>query len=454
MSEPAASKRAIFLEGSVLRHVLVMTATGSVGLMAVFVVDLMSLIYISWIGDPHLTAGVGFATQLSFFFISLQVGLSIAIGALVARAVGSGDRERAREMASSSLLLIFIISLLLSLIALPFLGPVLTLTGATGGTYDAAMLFLLITIPSNALLAVGMATSSVLRAVGDARRSMYVLLIGAVVSAVLDPLLIWFLRWDVIGAAIVIIISRIIFAGLGLWGVMKTHDMLGPVSWRRLMKYLRPMLSIALPAIASNIAAPISTTYALKVFATYGEQVVAAIAIVDRLVPVAFGATFAMSGAVGPVVGQNFGARRFDRVRDTLMACYGSAVVYGLVVWALLALSAPWIAAAFGARGETAELVIFYARYGTAAWLFLGCLFAANAAFNNLGYPMLAMAFNWGRATLGAIPFVTLGAIYYGPKGGIIGMGIGAAVFGVIAIGVSFAITRKLETRAVTRAFR
>lgn len=451
MSASSRVGEAVFLNGSVLRHVLVMTATGSIGLMAVFVVDLLSLIYISWLGDPHLTAGVGFATQISFFYIAMMVGLSIAIGARVARAIGAGERDNARRIATACLVHVGLISLALSLASLPFLRPVLEFTGAKGATLDAAMLFLLITVPSNVLLALGMAASSVLRAAGDARRSMYVLLSGAIVTAALDPILILVLRFDVAGAAAATVAARLVYALVGFWGVIHIHDLCGRVSWDRMARELLPMLAIAAPAIAANLAAPVSTTYALKVFAAYGEQIVAAIAIVDRIVPVAFGATFAMSGAVGPVVGQNFGARRMDRVAATLVACYGAAIVYGVTVWALLAAFAPTIAAAFGATGPTADLVIFYCRIGSAAWLFLGCLFAANAAFNNLGYPALAMIFNWGRATLGTIPFVTIGAHYGGPEGGVIGMGAGAVLFGVAAIAASFTITRRLAARIAER---
>ena len=74
----------------------------------------------------------------------------------------------------------------------------------------------------------------------------------------------------------------------------------------------------------------------------------------------------------------------------------------------------------------------FYCRWGVGAWLFLACLFVANTAFNNLGFPVLSMVFNWGRATLGTIPFVTLGVRYGGVKGGLIGVALGCAVFGVI----------------------
>jgi Na+-driven multidrug efflux pump len=74
-----------FVTGSTMRHVAVMTGTGSVGLVAVFAVDLLSLLYVSWLGDPTLTAGVGLATIVLFFAVSINVGLMIAVGALVSR---------------------------------------------------------------------------------------------------------------------------------------------------------------------------------------------------------------------------------------------------------------------------------------------------------------------------------------------------------------------------------
>ena len=86
----------------------------------------------------------------------------------------------------------------------------------------------------------------------------------------------------------------------------------------------------------------------------------------------------------------------------------------------------------------------FYCQYGVSAWLFLACLFVANTAFNNLGFPMLSMAFNWGRATLGTISFVTLGARYGGVKGGLLGVALGCAVFGIIAVGAAYAATIRL----------
>ena len=113
-----------------------------------------------------------------------------------------------------------------------------------------------------------------------------------------------------------------------------------------------------------------------------------------------------MTGSVGPILGQNYGARLMDRVKRTMSDALTLSVGYALFAWAVLAFAGPAIAAMFDVDGEGATFIIFFCRYGVAAWLFVTCLFVANTVFNNLGYPLLAMLFNWGRATIGTIPFV------------------------------------------------
>jgi len=442
--EQKSGHRAVFTHGPIMRHVVVMAATGSVGLMAIFVVDLLSLLYVSWLGDHSLTAAVGYATQLSFFVISISIGLSIAVGALVSRAIGSGDRIKAERLAASCLIHVAIISGIVTIVAFPFRGDLLHLLGARGATLDTASTFLAITLPSTVPLALGMAMSGLLRAAGDARRSMYVTLGGGLVTAIFDPLLIFGMGLGVHGAAITTDISRLAFAAVGAWGCMHVHKLIGRSQKHMLLADLKTLLAIALPVILTNLAAPVSTSYAMSVYSSFGEATIAAVTILDRLVGVGYGSLFALSGAVGPIIGQNLGARLYDRIRRTLIDCFTLAIGYSVFVWAVLWLASPLILRLFSASEESAGLVMFFCRFGALAWVFLGCLFVANAAFNNLGYPTLSTLFNWGRATLGTIPFVTIGAHYWGPEGAMLGIVAGAAIFGTAAVFVAFHVTGRL----------
>ncbi len=436
--------RAVFTEGSTLRHVIVMTAATSAGLMAIFVVDLLSLLWVSRLGDPKLTAAVGFASQVLFFSISINIGFAIAIGAIVSRALGAGERITARRLAASGLTHVVLIAALTVLAAWPLRREVLSLFGARGLTLDVAADYLAITLPATIPLGLGMGLASVLRAAGDARRSMYVTLTGAIVTAILDPLFIFGLELGVRGAAIVTVIARSAAVAAGLYSAMRIHDLIARPKRDTARSDLRPVMAIAIPAVLTNLATPAAGAYIMRVFSGFGEAVVAAFAIVDRLTPMAFGVLFALSAAVGPVIGQNLGAKLFSRVRQVLTDCFTVAAAYVVAVSLILALAAPFIAGLFGAQGETARLVIFVCTYGGVLWLFLGATFVANAAFNNLGSPLLSTLFNWGRATLGTVPFVTIGAARFGPEGGYIGLIIGAALFGTAAIIAAYYVTAGL----------
>ncbi len=437
--------RPVFTHGSLMRHVAVMTATGAIGLMAVFAVDLLSLFWVSRLGDQAFKAAVGYVGLMMFFAMSVNIGLTIAASATVSRALGAGDRPRARRLAASALMITAILSAALAAAMVVFRDWGLArLLHAQGESAQVASTFAAITLPANVPLAVGMAMAGVLRAVGDARRAMYVTLSAGLATAVLDPLLIFGLGLGVYGAAWATVLSRLILLAVGWRGAVGVHDLVARPSLNKARGDFGPIMTIGFPAIMANIATPVGAAYTLRVFSDLGVSAIAAAAIIDRLAPVAFGVIFALTGSIGPIIGQNYGAGQMARVRRALTNSFLLSIGYVICAWAILALAAPAIVSAFEAQGESAGYVIFYCHYGVSAWLFLACLFVANTAFNNLGFPLLSMAFNWGRATLGTIPFVTLGVRYGGVKGGMMGAALGCAVFGLIAVATAYAATARL----------
>ena len=446
-SAPGKKPVAVFTQGSILRHVMVMTVTGSIGLVSIFLVDLLSLLYISRLHDPSLTAGVGFATQILFFTTSVNIGLAIAISALTSRAIGAQDRPRAQQIAASGLIHTVVAASAVGWLMLPFRRDLLQLIGASGAPLDIGDQFLLWTLPSNQLMAMGMALSGILRAAGDARRSMYVTLIGAVVTALADPLLIIVFDLRTLGAAISTNLARATWVAIGLWGAVHVHGLIAWPNRKAVVRDIVPVAKIALPAILTNIAAPVANAYSVHAMAQFGAAAVAAGTIIDRVAPVAFGVLFAMSGAVGPIIGQNFGAGLYGRVRATLSNCFGFIISYVVVVWGILFFAQDGIVWLFSASGDTAQLVRFFCNWGAAAWIFLGCIFAANAAFNTLDKAFLAALFNWGRATLGTIPFVTWGASRFGPEGVLLGILAGATLFGVGAIVSAYGVVGRLARK-------
>ncbi|MCX7324999.1 MAG: MATE family efflux transporter [Hyphomicrobiales bacterium] len=437
--------QAVFVTGSTMRHVITMTATGSIGLMAIFLVDFLSLLYVSWLGRPAATAGVGFATLVLFLSTSVNIGFLIAVSALASKEIGAGNRQRAREIAGSTIALMVMTSVVVAGLMLAATPTILRWLGASGEAYDTAFRFLMIAMPSNILMALGMGFSGALRAVGDAKKAMYVTLSGGIVTAGLDPLLIFWAGLGTDGAAWATVVSRISFVIVGYWGAVMVHDIVARPRIGHLAGDMRLATVIAVPAVLTNLATPVANIFVASTMSQFGDKAVAAFAIIDRIVPLAFGVLFALSGAVGPILGQNWGARRFDRMRQTLKDATLFCAAYVLPMWLLLMLGQNQLVELFHVTGLTAELLKLFTVVSGPMWLTLGGLFVANAAFNNLGYPLYSTAFNWGRATIGTLPLVWLGAHFGGVHGALYGVAAGGALFGVAALIVAFRTLDALE---------
>ncbi|GAB5467869.1 MAG: MATE family efflux transporter [Rhodospirillales bacterium] len=445
---PDQSGGAAFTEGSILRHIVATTSYGAIGLMTLFLVDLADLFFLSLLGQEELAAAVGYAGSILFFSTSLCIGLAIATAATISRTIGRGDRDGARRLVAHNASATILISLPLALASWFLIPDFLDLLGATGRTHELAVIYLQIILPSMPLLALAMAGGGVLRAVALPRLAMWSTVGGGLVNAALDPLLIFGLNLDIVGAAIASVAARVAVFGLAWYWVLRQADMLGPIMPRAWLADLRPFLYVALPAMATNLATPVGNTVVIGALSEHGDEAVAGFAIIGRLIPVAFATVFALSGAIGPIVGQNYGAGHFHRVRRALWNGLVFACVAVFVPSLLFYLLEEQIILVFGATGGAAELIRVFIEGITLLFIFVAALFVANAAFNNLGQPLWATLSNWGRATVGTIPLVWLGDDLFGAPGILWGQALGGVLFGALAFVAALWLVHKRRLKA------
>ncbi len=427
-----ASGRAVFLTGSLMRHVTRMSLTTSIGLMAIFAVDFVDMVFIAMLGNDALAAAVGYAGTLLFFTNSVNVGLSIAAGALVARELGGGRGDRARHYATSVAMLGVMFGILVSGIVLFNLSFFLSLLGAEGEVLRLAARYVSIILPTMWVMALAMAGMAVLRAHGDARRSMMATIYGGVANAVLDPILIFAVGLGLDGAAIASVIARLCMLVFALGPAIRVHRAFARPSMRQVAQDFQAVRGIAVPAVLTNIATPVGNAIVIREVAQFGTDAVAGMAIIARLMPVAFSVVFALSGAIGPIVGQNFGAGQYDRVKETFLAGVKFTGVYVLLMAAVLFVLRAPIADLFQAQEETRSLIYLFCGPLALASFFNGVIFVSNASFNNLGHPIYSTWVNWGRHTLGTWPFAVAGAYVAGAPGVLLGQAFGGVIFALV----------------------
>ncbi len=438
-----------FTEGSIIKHIVATTLYGAIGLMTLFLVDLADLYFLSLLGQEELAAAVGYAGTIMFFSTSICIGLAIGTAATVARSIGAGERERARRLVLHNSLASFLLSLPVALVGFLYAPEFLAALGAEGRTLELATVYLRIIFPSLPLLALAMTGGGVLRANALPRLAMWSTVGGGLVNAILDPVLIFGFGWDIVGAALGSVGARIGVFVIAWYGVVHRARVLGHFQAKHFLADTWPFLAVALPAIATNLATPIGNSVVIEALAAHGDDAIAGFAIVSRIIPVVFGAIFALTGAIGPIVGQNYGAGHYERVRAALWSALGFSTLAVALPSVLIYLFEGQIAALFHATPAAAAVVTLFAEGITLSFLFVGALFVANAAFNNLGRPLWATMTNWGRATIGTIPLVWLGDRLFGVSGILWGQALAGVIFGTLAFIAALWLVHKRKLVAV-----
>ncbi|MEL7452953.1 MAG: MATE family efflux transporter, partial [Pseudomonadota bacterium] len=326
-----------------------------------------------------------------------------------------------------------------------FAPDLLSWLGAKGATHDYAVSYFRIVVPAMPISTIGMMCSGLLRAHGDARRAMTVTLVAGLVNAILDPIFIFGFGWGLEGAAIASVCARFATLATALTPVIRHYGGFAPFEWSRFKTDLAPILAITIPAVLTNVATPVGNFIVTRTLAPFGDAAVAGLAVMGRMTPLAFCVIFALSGAVGPIIGQNFGARQFSRVRETLSRTMMFAGGYVVVAWAVLLLINGFVADQFRLSGEGREIVFWFSVAVAPLFIFNGSLFISNAAFNNLKRPIWSTLLNWGKNTIGVAPFVIVGAQIGGASGVIIAQAIGGIFFGMLGLWLAYRLVSAYE---------
>ncbi|MFK7876625.1 MAG: MATE family efflux transporter [Paracoccaceae bacterium] len=422
-----------FLTGSTMGHVVRMTATGAFGITFVFLVDAMNLFWLSQLGRPQLVAAIGFAYAIQFFSVSSGIGLMIAGTALVSRSIGRGDRAQARSLAGASVVIAAVIQFCVAALVFIFRHELIELAGATGETARLAARYLGMTVFSLVPMAVALLLSGALRADGFGAKAMYVTLCSGCILAILDPILIIYLDLGLDGAAYGLIIFRFFLLGFAYWFAVRREQLVVLPNLASLQQAARPFMAIALPTIATQLATPVGNYLLTIVMARFGDDAVAAWAVVGRLTVLVFGGIFALSGAIGGIFGQNFGAAQMERLRSTYRNAMIFCGIYTGVAWILLAGAGPFVARAFELDGQGADVLRAFTQIGVGGFVFIGALFVSNAAFNNLGKPGRSTVLNWINHGLLSWPIAIFLAGIFGAPGVIYGQTVAGVVSGLLA---------------------
>lgn len=409
-------------QGPVARSLLRLTAPMILAVSSSILVQVLEIGFIGQLGTAQIAA-VTFTFPISMMLTSVALGIGIGTSSVIARRVGGGDWDSVRRLATHSLMLVALLLTTLAAVGMATIDPLFSLLGAHGEVLQHIHDYLLVYFPGTVLFTVTMVVGSTMRATGDARIPGLVMTGGAVLNLILDPILIfgWFgaPRLELTGAAVAMVVSRLAMSALLFYFAVYRDKLFLPIrQWRdNALASWREILKIGLPAMATQMIGPISGAIITRMLASHGHDVVAGFGVAGRIEGVAVMLLFALSGSIGPFVGQNWGAGNLERVHGGIRVAYRFSLVWGAAAWIVLMLIGDWVVPLIDNNVQVIDVARRYLAIVPVSYGLWGVLMMASASFNSLGKPIPSTIMAFTRMFVFYVPLALIADHLFGYSG-------------------------------------
>lgn len=403
------SETAKLTRGSIRGHLVTQTLPMIAGVAAMMSVGIVDAYFIGRLGSAELAA-VAFIFPITIALASLGVGVMVGINSVIARALGEGDVERAGRRANFGAVFAVATGLVLGAALWLLTDPLFRLMQAPTHLLPLIRDYMTPFAIGMPLLLGQMGLNGVLRGQGEARSVSYVSFAYAATNWVLDPVLIegrlGLPAMGVAGAAWATVIGYGV-AMIGAWLLLRRTPLaVHPASIRecRMGESAAAILRVAGPAAFSNAINPIGLSVLTALLASQGEAAIAGFGAAGRLQSFAVVPLLGLSGSIGAIVGQNWGAGMPDRSRRAMLEAGVFALGYGLLIAVVLALGGYWFADVFTEDPAVAAEFASYLRIAAWGYAGFGVLIVANGALNAIDRSSWALAQSFARVFLVMLP--------------------------------------------------
>lgn len=415
-------KKAQLIEGPVAKILIKLTLPMILGILGMSAFNLADTYFVGQLGTRELAA-MSFTFPVVMIISSLAHGLGIGVSAVVSRAIGEGDHKRVQRLTTDSLILSMLLVAGFVIIGFLTVTPLFRFLGATPDILPLITQYMLIWYPGMIAVVIPMVGNNAIRATGDTKTPSMIMLVAVFVNIILDPLLIFgigpFPRLELAGAALATVFGRTITLCVALWILSYREKM---ITFRRppvkiMLNSWKQILYIGLPAAGTNVLLPISAGIITKFVAVYGAEAVAGFGVATRVEMFALLVVMALSSVLGPFVGQNWGARKYERLMSGIIYSQQFSIGWGLVMFILLAIFGKTIASVFNADPfviSTAATYFWIVPLGYGAW---GVLRLSTITLSVLNKPLHSALLMLMQAFLLYIPFAYLGSRMFGLQG-------------------------------------
>jgi putative MATE family efflux protein len=431
-TKPYANKGNL-TEGDVTKHLIRLSVPMIWGIFAIISFQLVDTFYISLLGTEPLAA-ITFTFPVTFIMFSMTLGMGIAMSSVLSRQIGQGDMDTVKRIASHGIIMAFIFGIFLAIVGFLFMDPIFKAMGADETMMPIIYDYMSIWFAGSIFITVPLVGNSAIRASGDSFVPAVIMTTVAVVNIILDPILIFgllgFPRLEVQGAAIATVLANACSMGAGLYVLYARKKLICMESllhrWHLFGDSVKRLAVIAIPAGLTSSIQPLTNAVIIALLAGYSAEAVAAYGVVTRIEAFAFTTIMALATGMAPIIGQNWGAKKFDRVNETLKRAFTFAALWSLLIAVIFMAFGKHIVSPFADDHATEIISVAVLYFWVVSLSYIpGNLVAGwGSAFNAMGMPKRSFGMVIIKLVLINIPLAIIGSHYFG----IIG------IFGSIAI--------------------
>lgn len=355
--------------------------------------------------------GLSIAFPVQMIIMAFGVVLGTGGSSIISRALGARENEKAERVLGNVFSLSLILSVLIAIPCLFYLDPILKVFGATAGVLPYARDYLKIIISGGIFFVFGVAVQNIVRAEGNARLAMNAMLIGGGLNILLDPLFMFGFGMGVKGAAIATVLSQ---AVASVWLLLYCLKGKGAVRFRS--ETLKPDLgiikeigAIGIGSFVMQASSSVMMIFVYNALAIYGGDVaIAVFGVVIKINSFIFLPLMGMGFGLQPIVGFNYGAKRYDRIVEAVKLSLAVTTAFGLFGMLIIYLFTEQILGLFSTDPQYLEMGKNAVKIMVLGTPLIGLSVVTSILFQALGKAKPAFLLSISRQLLFLIPAVIL----------------------------------------------
>lgn len=452
----AASSKPNLLQDGIPRTLWSLGVPMTMSLMLMMFAGIVDTYFLGKLGAREL-AVMSFAYPIITLVMSIAFGLNIGSTAAISRAVGGGDPTIVRRLATHAMALALVVVAILSTVGITFQNQIFGALGARDELLPHISSYMTIWFGGVAFLVVPMVGNGAMNATGDSKTPAKIMAAFAAANLILDPIFIFGLGpippLGLRGAAMASVLARIMTTGISFWVLgfrMRILDLHVP-SLSELLDSWKRILSVGLPAAITNALTPISTAILTAFIAKHGSHTVAAYGLGSRLDGLLLIPSMALSMALTPFIGQNWGAHRIDRVADALRLAERIVILWGASMWFLMLLVREPLARVFTSDPQVVALATEYLFYIPLAYGAMGVVSVVSSTFNAIDRAVRSTVISALRGLGLALPLAWIGGQVWGPRGLFMGVAAATGIAAAVAILWTRSALQSTEKPAISK---